>query len=310
MSSGTAIKQGFSLARKNRAAVWVLFLVNLGLAALAGLPIYRGVLTFTGHSLASQALAYGFSIDWLTDFSSSSPGSLDRYGAVVALVGLVSIPVNSVLAGGVMARFREPERVRSLEDFFHDTARYAWRLLRLLMIGLVCYWIVFRVLNQGLGRLATRWTRDWLDDRPIFWARLGVGVLLFLAVGLVNLSLDFARVKLVMEDGSSAIEAFLSSLGFALAHLGKAMSVYAFPSLGGLALLGLYGLAVPWQLLNTVPPEGSHFREPIALALLFFGQQAAMLGRYWFRVAAWASEWSFYRGFRSSKIEIRNSKTG
>ncbi len=39
-------------------------------------------------------------------------------------------------------------------------------------------------------------------------------------------------------------------------------------------------------------------REPLALALLFFAQQAIMFGRYWFRVATWASEWSL--------IETRN----
>lgn len=38
MTAGTAIKQGLGTARRVRSAVWDLFLVNLALAALAGIP--------------------------------------------------------------------------------------------------------------------------------------------------------------------------------------------------------------------------------------------------------------------------------
>lgn len=73
MTSGSAIKQGFSLAMRVRSVVWILLIVNLGLAALAGLPIYRGILRFTGFSLMSQTLSSSLSIDWLTDFAVNSP---------------------------------------------------------------------------------------------------------------------------------------------------------------------------------------------------------------------------------------------
>ncbi len=293
MTSGAAIKQGFSLARRARSAVWVLFLLNLGLAALAALPIYRGILRFTGHSLMSQTLAYGLPVDWLTDFSINSPGSLERYATAIALFGLLSLLMNTVLAAGVLASFRGPEQQSSLGDFFRDTGRYAWRLIRLMILGLVCYWIVFRLLNRGLENLIDKVTRDCLDDRTVFWARLAVRLLVLLGVGFVNLVMDYARVRMVMEEASSAAEAFLASLGFSLGHLGKALTVYAIPSLGGLVLLGLYRLVVPWPQIH----------EPLTVALLFIGQQLIIFGRYWFRVATWASEWSYSSGSRNSKFE-------
>ncbi len=296
MTTGTALRQGFSLAQRVRSAVWIIFLVNLGLAALAGLPIYQGILRFTGYSLMSQSLVHGFSTDWLADFSINSPGSLDRYAAVIALFGLLSIPVNSVLAGGVLARFRAPEQTCSLADFFGNTTRYAWRLLRLMMIGLVCYWIIFRVLNQWLRNLVDMRTRDWLDDRPIFGFHLAVYLAVFLAIAFVNVVMDYARIQLIAEDGSSAVEAFLASLGFSIGRLRRAGTVYAFPSLCGFALLGLYRWLMPWSQINgpLLWLPWADIREPLALALLFIGQQAIMFGRYWFRVAAWASEWSLY----------------
>ena len=300
MTAGTALKQGFIAARRAGGAVWVLFLVNLGLAALAAYPIYRGILNFGGHSLMSQELARGFPTDWMTDFNFNSPRSLERYGMVFAFMGILSMIVNSVLAGGVLARFREPNLPRGLGDFCRDVARYSWRMVRLMILGLICYWIIFRLLNQSLGDLVGKWTRDLIDDRAVFWAHLGVVLLVMAGLVFVNLVVDYARVKLILDDEYSAAGAFLSSLGFSIARLRKALVVYALPSLCGLLLLGVYRLVTPWSTINASlgGSGGWHYREPLTLALLFVGQQIIMFGRYWFRVATWASEWSYFSGSR------------
>ena len=121
-------------------------------------------------------------------------------------------------------------------------------MLRLLVIGLICYWIVFKLLNEELGRLVDSWTGDWSDDRSVFCARLAVLLLVLLGLGFVNLVMDYARVRLVLEEGTGAIQAFLASLGFSLGRSGRAIGVYVVPSLFGLALLGVYRLLFPWGL--------------------------------------------------------------
>ena len=298
MTAGAAIRQGLSTARRVRSAVWPLFLINLGLAALATLPIYQGIMRFTSHSRVSRELAQAFSFDWLTDFSFNNPGSLYRYSSLIGYVGLLAILVNAVLAGGILPRFRAPEQQYSLGSFFRDSAHYACRLLRLMVIGLVCYWLVFKLVNQKLGDAVSRWTRDSMDDRSAFLGHLGVTLLVLLGLAFINLVMDYARVKLVLEEGSSALEAFLGSLGFSLGRLRKAATVYLFPSLCGLALLGIYHLIVPWHLINAPTTAAGSWlarsHEPAILALLFVIQQAVMFGRYWFRVATWAGEWAYY----------------
>lgn len=300
MTVGAALKQGFDFARRFRSVVWIIFLINLGLAALAALPIYRGILRFTGRSLMSQTLLFGFSSEWLTDFIFNSPGSLDRYAALIGLIGLLAIPVNTLLAGGVLGRLRRPpNQMSSLGDFFRDTSRFAWRLIRLMLISLVCYWIVFRLLNQGLGNLTKTWTREWQNEHLVFWVQLVPTLLTLIALTFANLVIDFARVRLVLEDGASAAEAFLASLGFALSRLRKALVVYAVPMLCGVALLVLYRLLLPWSFFKAPASPGgpwAQYHEPLTLALLFIIQQAVMFGRYWFRVATWASEWAYYSG--------------
>jgi len=308
MTSGIAIRQGFSLARRARTGVWILFFANLGLAALASYPIYQGVRAFTDHSAMSEKLATGFSFDWLTDFAVNNPGSLERYASAIVIFGLLSIVAQSMLAGGVVASFREPS-FHTPGDFFRDCRRYGWRLVRLTIIGLIGYWIVFRLLNQGLGDLADRWTRQWLDDRPVFWVKLVPTALTLLGLVFVNLVMDFARVRLVMLEGASAIEAFLASLGFSLTRMRRAIVIYAVPSLGGVALLGLYLLLWPQARHITGASSGGPIRQPLLLAMLFIGQQVITLARCWLRVATWGGEWTLYsasQGTGSWNLETGN----
>ena len=300
MSVGSSVRQGLSITRRTGSAVGILFLANLAIAALAGYPIYRGIQRFTGHSLMGRELARGFSVDWLTDFSFNNPGSFDRYATVIICMGLLSLALNSILAGGVLTRFKALDLEYSLGDFFRDTGRYAWRLLRLLVIGLICYWIVFKLLNEKLGQWVDHWADNWADDRAVFWARLAVSLLVVLGLGFVNLVMDYARVRLVLEEGTGAIQAFLASLGFSLGRLKGAIGVYIVPSSLGLALLGAYRLLFPWGFVNATIAGGPHIRELLALASLFVVQQAVTFGRYWFRVATCASEWSYYSSTRQS----------
>jgi hypothetical protein len=296
MTSGRAILEGLRIARRIRSAVWVVLVANLALAALAAFPMYRGIRRFTSHSLMAEPLAFGFVPDWLTDFAANNPGSLDRYAEWMALIALVAIPANTLLAGGVLGQIKRLDQPFALPEFFSDVARYAWGLLKLMLLGLVIYWLVFRLLYQGLGGPVTRATREWVDGRLSFAAELGHGALLLLALVAVNLVMDFARVKMVRDDTPSALYAFLSALGFSIARFRRVAIIYAVPTLCGLALLGIYRLAVPWDILYTpYPGEGwMSYREPALFALLFVGQQIVMFGRFWFRAATWAGEWSYY----------------
>lgn len=302
MTAGSAVREGLRLVGRSRTGVWALFFANLILAALAAYPIYHGMMSFSGHSLMSRSLAGGFSVDWLTDLDFNGAGALGRYAKLIGITALFSILLDALLAGGILAPFRDQSARARRGDFFPDCARYAWRLVRLMIIGLICYWIVFRVVNQSLGGAVDRWTRGWLDDRSVFAAKLAVGVLVILCLIFVNLVMDYAQVRLVIEDGTSAIQAFLASLGFSLARLGRAFVVYAIPSLCGIGLLVLYRLVTPWSAINLrLGRSGGGWQETAVLLLLFVGQQVIMFGRTWFRVVTWASEWAYFEGWRRER---------
>ena len=57
----------------------------------------------------------------------------------------------------------------------------------------------------------------------------------------------------------------------------------------------------PWHIIHAALGDstGASYEALLVLALLFIGQQLVMFGRYWFRVATWASEWSFFASTRA-----------
>jgi hypothetical protein len=275
-------------------------MANLLLAIIAGLPIYQGMLNFTSHSLMSRKLLTGFSFNWLTDFAFNNHGALDQYAQFIMVMGLIALPVNAILAGGVLGRFQRLQERFRLGTFFRDCGRYAWRMLWLMILALAGYWVVFRFVLSGLGGMVNHSTLYWTNDRSVFVVHLGVGILVLLALAFVNLVIDFAQVRIVFGEGSGFVEAFLASLGFCIGRLPSAIVVYAIPSLGGLALLGIYRLVTPWHIIHAAlgGSAGASYDALLVLGLLFIGQQLVMFGRYWFRVATWASEWSFYASTR------------
>ncbi len=300
VTARTSIRQGFRLARRSRGAIFILFAANLVLAAIAGLPVYHGILNFTSHSLMSRNLLTGFSYNWFTDFVFNNRGAVAQYAQIIMVLGLIAMPVNAVLAGGVLARFQRPKEPFRLGGFFRDCGRYAWRMLWLMVIALFGYWAIFRFILAELGGRVDRLTLYWMNDRSAFVAHLGVGLLVLLALVFVNLVIDFARVRMVLTD-SGVLESVPAALGFSLFRIRRAVVVYAIPALCGLVLLVIYRLLMPWHILHVALGDTSkqYYETALVLAALFIGQQLVMFGRYWFRVATWASEWSFYAGMRA-----------
>src|SRR2546426_8663090 len=97
MDMGAALRSGFRTAFRTRSAVWVLLLVNLGVAALAALPIYRGILGSTGSSLMGQTIARAFPRDWLVGFFIYNPRSAHPVPGGKNLLRLLDISIYSLL---------------------------------------------------------------------------------------------------------------------------------------------------------------------------------------------------------------------
>ncbi len=284
--AGEALRKGFSAARRRIGVARLVLGLNLLVAMFVALPLYYAIVKFTGHSKVATDLLQGFPPDWILDFRYNNPGWFTRFGQAVLAGGLISLLLNTLLAGGMLGALRNPQIFFPARDFFQDILRYGARLLRLLILGLVCYWVVFWVLNVGVRGLLERWAERSTNNLWISVIEVSLAVLILAGLFYINLILDFARIRLVLGEEQKVIGAFRGAWRFVRRRFFKCLTVYLVPGLAALALLGLYRLLMP------LVPAGTSW----GIMALFLLQQLVMFARYWLRMATWAGEWALFSG--------------
>ena len=245
------------------AGVWALtFLLALPLAITM-----RGLLaTHLGSSLAAESAASGVNYDWWQEFTSQATGIrttfsptiigfaatldnvsslLDGQREVLQVVGALGLYLAgwTFLSGGVIDRYARQRPTRAY-GFFAASGVHVFRLLRLAAVSGVVYWWLFTYVHRWLF---LEWfverTRVIGVEREVFLWRLALYVAFGLVLVLVNVTFDYARIRLVVEDRRSALGALSAAMRFVWRHLGRVAGLYA---LNGLLFLGL--LAV-WALI-------------------------------------------------------------
>ena len=221
-----------------------------------------------GSSLAAGAVADGVNNDWWTEFTAQATGlgatftpsiigfasTLDAVSRVLdaryppaALMWLLGgyLTLWTFLSGGIIDRYARQRPTRA-HGFFSASGRLFFRLARLTALGGVFYWVLFKYVHPRL--FLDLWpdvTRGLGVERTAFAWRL----LFYLVFGVVllkiNMLLDYARIRLVVEDRRSALGALRASLRFLWRHPLDVTALYALDGAGFVLLLALWWMAAP-----------------------------------------------------------------
>ena len=159
------------------------------------------------------------------------------------------------LSGGIIDRLARDAR-SSAQRFFAACGACFLPLLRLGLITLASYWAVLTYVAPALARIAEG------SGETTHLVLYGVLATMLFALSLI---LDYARVRLVVEDRRSAIGAVAASLRMLRAHFARMLGVQALFWL----LLVIWIAARGALSQSATPPDGA--AAPLALALLFAG---------------------------------------
>jgi hypothetical protein len=255
--------------------VWSAPALLLGVYALTlllALPLaitMRGLLqTHLGSSLAAETAAGGVNYDWWQEFTSQTTGigttfsptiigfaaTLDNISSVLdgrrevaPIAGALGIYLAgwTFLAGGIIDRYARQRPTRAF-GFFAASGVHFFRLLRLAAVAGFVYWWLFAYVHRWLF---LEWfverTRVIGVEREVFLWRLTLYLAFGLVLVLVNLTFDYAKVRLVVEDRRSALGALSAAMRFVWRHLGRVAGLYALNGLVFLALLAVWALVAP-----------------------------------------------------------------
>lgn len=273
------LSEGARQVLRFKKLVALFYAANLAAALVLALPVAVALRDQLGHSMESGRLFANIDAGWVSEMlyqHGALPGA--AFGATAAVVAVLFLVLNTFLSGGAIAVFAREE-----DTFFGACARFFPRLLRLLLIGLVCYGLVLAV-NNGIVAATGRLRENSMEARPwviVGWARLLLILFLF---GTVNMVFDYAKIACVVDNRRSALKSVWAAFGFVWANLRSALAIYWMCSLIGFSfLLAYHGFS---ELIGQGSAAG--------VVLLFFVRQAYVLGRMWTRLWTWSAETGFY----------------
>jgi hypothetical protein len=259
-SAPRAFREG--IRRVNQAPVLLVGLILVTL--LIALPLSIALRGMIAGQLGASATADRASADWFDEFAAQASGlgttftpSIIGFAAVLQNTGglldnqplaatitgatIAWLVIWSFLSGGVLDRYARQRPTRS-HGFFAACGTHFWRFLRLGLMAVLVYLALFGPIHAWIfdwGYPAL--TRDVTVERTGFAIRTGAYVIFSALLALFALLLDFARVRIVVEDRRSAVGSLLAGVRFLARHWRRVLGLFLLNASAYLLLIALYG---------------------------------------------------------------------
>jgi hypothetical protein len=303
----SALGDGFGRVARAPAVLAGTFALTLLVALPLSLALRDMIAAHLGTSLTAAAVARSVDYDWWQEFSAQATGlgttfvpSIIGFGAVLQNISNVAdnVPLASTIAGvtaawlvlwsflsgGIIDRVARNRATRA-RGFFGACGAHFPALIRLGLISLAVYWVVFRWIHPWLfDSVFSRATRHMTVERDAFLVRLLLYVLFALVLIVANVTFDYARIRIVVEDRRSAIGALLASSRFVGTHTGAVTGLYLLNGILFLLLLAVYAVVT-----LAVSPAGR-----LAWLALLAGQ-AYIVARHYLKLTFYASETAMFQ---------------
>jgi len=286
------LRQGARSLHQARRMVLV-FYTAATLPAVVGAAV---VMTVPFNSLrhSTWAIALGNNLDasWIAELiAQSTMAALPMLAALAGLAGLACI-VHLFLLGGTLQIFGVGEPF-SAAAFFGGCGRHFWRLVRLALFSLI-FFAVAGAICAGLNWVGLKiWGESSKASPLIYWSWFRAVVLACL-LGLCSLALDYAAIRMAVEDSRKSVRAYLGAYRIIWRAPLRTMGLYIVLWLVVLLLLGAYaGVA---QLV----PQTSL----VLIFLLFLVRQVTVLAKVWCRLLFYSAQCALYRDLRPSPLPV------
>ena len=305
MSATAALFDGWRRVRGAPLLLAGVWCATLALALPPALIMRELIADHLGESLVAENVATGVDFDWWNEFLAQAGGLGQTFGtSVIGFAAVVRnlsgvadarflpLPLMLVVAGhlllslfllgGVLDRLAR-DRATTSHGFFGACGIFFFRFLRLGLIAAVLYALLFGSFRPWLfDDLYPAWTREVTEERRAFAIYAGLSLVFGAALLLVNLILDYAKIRMVVEDRRSAIGAISASLRFIRRQPGPAFALYLLNALVFLAVVAIYYLAAPgatrgWSMAVAALVVGQvYIVLRLVVRLLFAASQIAL----------------------------------
>jgi hypothetical protein len=264
----TAWCDGFHRVAHVPAIVVGVLLITMATAAPLTLAMRDLLQRTLGRSLVAESLTSGFDLDWWQEFAAQagafgttfSPNligfavTLDNLGdfldsktPIAPIVTAVAVFLGMwvFLTGGIIDRYARQRPTRSA-GFFSACGIFSFRFLRLTVVAAPAYWWLFTYVHGWLFDDWLGWlTADLAVEQVTFYWRVLMYVIFAALLAVVNIVIDYAKIRAVVEDRRSMLGALFASIGFVVRHPGRVFGLYMFNALTFLVLIAIWATIAP-----------------------------------------------------------------
>lgn len=272
MSARGALRDGLRRVAAAPAILAGSFALTLAISLPLAFTVRDMLEAHVGRSLMAEAALRGANYEWWQEFTAQATAlgttfvpSIIGFGAVLlnlsnlvdnvplltAVAGVTGawLVLSSFLSGGILDRFARNRPTRG-RGFFGACGAHFPAIARLGLIALALYTCLFYWLHPLLFTTAyPRLTHEVPVERTAFAVRAGLYAIFLWVLFAVNVIVDYARIRIVVEDRRSAIGALLAGTRFVRRNLAVAGSLYLLNGILFLAALALYALIAPGATL-------------------------------------------------------------
>jgi len=246
-------------------------------------------LTIFGHALfyhhaelyLTGAIVKGigsFFIDLLLRFR-FSPEHVSLLLLITVLYGIVWI----FFAGGFIGVYARNQQ-GALSEFLSEGVRYFGPFLRLSLFSILIYFLLFSVVIDPITNLIAPWTERESSELTPFILYMMRNLAVAALLALLTMGTDYAKIRIVVDDRSSALLAFFAGLWFGLRQFPRTGGLYVLLSFTGFVLIGLYAV------VESQIPQTGYF----SILVIFLFQQIYMVMRLTLKAGFYAAQTSIY----------------
>lgn len=272
----------------------LLWMVNFLFASLLYFSLSGLLKDFIGSSAVSKQLLTKWDNHIFFEFIIYKMSALQPVLLLMLAVSILYAVVTIFLKGGILSVFASRAGVTDKKEgrwcsrFFHGAGKFWWRFLRLCVYSLM-FWVVFLVFMFFLSAAGRLISDGGIREQFAFiwfWVEAFAGVFLLL---LVLMILDYARIRIVIEDTGKVFLSLWKAAGFVFSRLGRTLALYYLLTATGVVLFLIY-----WKTAGLIK---THAAAGIWLA--FAAGQVFIASREWLLMSFQAGQLDLY--LRSQK---------
>lgn len=293
MTLSNIVAQSIRSTNRSWRVITLLYICILLLAAAVAFGFHSALSSGFGDSMLPERLLEGFDSNVFNDFMRANEGFLAPFLAQATWLTIFWLVLNTLLGGGIVAALKRGFST-SFGEFFSDCGTYLTRFFLLTLLSAFLFLVIGVVWVMIVGVLYSAMTAGSLTEVPNVTVAYIAAVVFLVPMIIIMMIIDYARVRIVVEDASSVFSAAWHSTKFVFRNFLVTVGWQL------LMLLVLLLLAVLYWLLAEEFSMGTGF----GIFLAFLLQQISVASRIWARLVNIGGQVQLYESRNAAEVSI------